>query len=134
MKSELGKLYTLVFILVGIFTILAVIMPLIVEGVTVKLQQTVFSERYKKSATKLQGIVFSESLGSRKYFFSIDTKLGRKYIQASPTGIFTKERVDLMIEPGTKVEIEIAKTKLNQSDYKLYTDKIRILPQTNKNL
>lgn len=96
------------------------------------------SERYKRSVTKLQGNVFSESLGSREYFFSMDTKLGRKYIQVIPArGSYMSKKlnkIDLMIEPGTKVEIEIAKTELNQSDYKLYADEIRVLSPTKKNL
>lgn len=111
--------FAIILVSVGIVVVI-IVLPNLVERATAKLQ--------------LQGIVFSESLGSRKYFFSIDTKLGRKYIQVSPTVIITKERIDLMIEPGMKVEIEIAKTKLNQSDYKLYADKIKILSPTKKNL
>lgn len=83
-----------------------------------KLQGTTFSEMYRpaKDATE-----------SNRYSFVMDTELGRKAVQVEETQGIRLETIDDLIEPGTKVEIEIKKDKANQHVYKVNSDKIKVL-------
>ena len=83
--------------------------------------------------TRLQGTAFNERytpgnfLNDSRYSFSIDTEVDRKLVQVKSTLYIRKEGIDILIEPGTKIEIEIEKGRENQQVYTLSADKIKIL-------
>lgn len=87
------------------------------------LQGTVFSERYMPASAG----GFANPSKESRYSFSLDTKYGRKVFQVESTKNIGKESVDALIEPGTKVEIKIKKTSIDQQVYIINGDNIKIL-------
>ena len=86
------------------------------------LQGTVFSERYMPVIRGSWG-----GIASSRYSFSMDTEHGRKAVQVTPTRVIKKESIDALIEPGTKVEIEIKKDEKDKQVYIIPADKITVL-------
>ena len=109
-----------------------VCVPLLLGGCKqeyMTLRGSVFSERYMPASG--QSGFFTSPVQS-KYSFSMDTEFGRKGIQVESTREVTKESIDAMIEPGTKVEIFVeqnsfTKNLKDQQIYQLTADKIRVL-------
>jgi len=96
--------------------------PPTIEDIT--LQGTVFSECYMPATAG----GFANPTKESRYSFSLDTEHGRKTFQVESTRNITKESVDALIEPGTKVEIKLRKTSLDQIGYIINVNNIKILP------
>jgi hypothetical protein len=88
-----------------------------------KLQGTAFSERYMPAS----GSSFNAPDIQSRYSFSMDTEFGRKAVQVESTREITKESIDALVEPGTKVEIELEQDKKDQQVYRVPADKIRVI-------
>ena len=88
-----------------------------------KLQGTTFNERYMPAS----GSSFNAPDIQSRYSFSMDTELGRKAVQVESTRDIRKESIDALIEPGTKVEIEIEKEDADKQVYSVDADKIKVL-------
>ncbi len=69
----------------------------------IKLQGTVLTENYVPRNTGS----FIDPVISSKYSFSVDTKFGKKAIQIQSTRQISKETIDSLVDPETKVEIVI---------------------------
>ena len=89
----------------------------------IELQGTAFSERYMPAS----GSSFNAPDIQSRYSFSMNTEFGRKAVQVESTSEITKESIDALVEPGTKVEIEIERGKKDQQVYIVPADKIKVL-------
>ena len=87
------------------------------------IQGTVFSERYMPGSAGARSIIMES-----RYSFSLDTEKGRKAFEVSDEGILPKkESIDAMIEPGTRVEVQIRKGSENKTFYRSRTYRIRVI-------
>ena len=87
------------------------------------IQGTVFSERYMPGSAGASSIIMES-----RYSFSLDTEKGRKAFEVSDEGILPKkESIDAMIEPGTRVEVQIRKGSENKTFYRSRTYRIRVI-------
>ena len=87
------------------------------------LQGTVFSERYMPATA---GGFMNPSKESR-YSFSLDMQDGRKVFQVESARDLSKESLDALIEPGTKVEVQIEKGTEDQTGYTVPATRIKVL-------
>ncbi len=88
-----------------------------------KLQGTVFSERYMPATA---GGFMNPSKESR-YSFSLDTENERKVFQVESTKNMRKESIDALIEPGTKIEVQIEKGAIGQRGHTVPANRIKVL-------
>jgi len=99
-------------------------------------------DKEKKEYTTIKGTVFSErympaSVGwgsiESRYSFSLDTEKERKTFEVYELEEklnfhpVKKESIDAMIEPGTKVEVQIEKGTENQTFYKILPERIKVI-------
>lgn len=92
------------------------------EPLAMKLRGMVFSEKYEPPRKVSFGVFYRGA-----YSFSMDTDLGRKGIQVEATREVNRETLDALIEPGTRVEIEIWSCDKGSQVYTLAADKIHVL-------
>ena len=99
------------------------------------------SEKKAKEYTNLQGTVFSErympataggfmnSSKESRYSFSIDTQDGRTVFQVESTRDLSKESLDALVDPGTKVEVQIEKGTEGQTGHTVLANRIKVLKE-----
>lgn len=87
------------------------------------MQGTVFSESYMPATA---GGFVNPSKESR-YSFSLDLEDGRKVFQVESTKWLRKESIDALIEPGTRVEVQVEKGTRDQTGYTIPANRIKVL-------